>query len=54
MASTDKQKMETLAKTFAKVHSIENLSDKLLKRRQELNKMYENVCMEKQEIDSNG
>lgn len=27
VACTDKEKIETLAKTFAKVHSIENLSD---------------------------
>jgi len=31
VARTDKEKVEILAKTFAKVHSIENLSDRFLK-----------------------
>ncbi len=47
MAITNKEKKEVLAKTFAKVHSIENLNDKFLKRRLELSKIYENVHMKK-------
>ncbi len=31
MAITNKEKTEVLAKTFAKVHSIESLNDKFLK-----------------------
>ncbi len=53
MAITNKEKTEVLAKTFAKVHSIENLNDKFLKRRQELSKIYGNVHMKKQGVDSN-
>uniref|UniRef100_A0A8C2FGS7 Reverse transcriptase domain-containing protein n=1 Tax=Cyprinus carpio TaxID=7962 RepID=A0A8C2FGS7_CYPCA len=48
VAITNKEKTEVLAKTFSKVHSIENLSDKFLNRRQELSRIYENVHEKKQ------
>lgn len=48
VAITNKEKTEVLAKTFSKVHSIENLSDKFLNRRQELSRVYENVHVKKQ------
>ncbi len=44
MAIINKEKTEVLAKTFAKVHSIENLNDKFLKGRQEPSKIYVSRC----------
>ncbi|KAI2645235.1 hypothetical protein H4Q32_023867 [Labeo rohita] len=51
VAITNKEKTEVLAKTFAKVHSTENLSDKFLNRRQELSRIYEYI--KKQGADNN-
>lgn len=52
MAITNKEKAEVLATTFAKIHSIENLDDTFLKRRQEISKIH-NVRIKKERTDSN-
>lgn len=52
MNVTNKEKTEVLAKTFAKIHSIENLDEKFLKRRQEISKVYKNVHTKKQGVDN--
>lgn len=52
MNVTNKEKTEVLAKTFAKIHSIENLDEKFIKRRLEISKVHKNVHTKKQGVDN--
>ncbi len=42
-----------LAQTFAKAHSIENLDEAFLTRRQQIMSIYGNTCKKKQDFNSN-
>jgi len=50
VAITDKATL--LAQTFAKAHSIDNLDDTFLTRRQQIKNVYGDVCKKKQEFNN--
>uniref|UniRef100_A0A8C2IDK7 ribonuclease H n=1 Tax=Cyprinus carpio TaxID=7962 RepID=A0A8C2IDK7_CYPCA len=52
VAIADKDKAIMLAQTFAKAHSIENLDDTFLTRRQQINNIYGDSCKKKQDFNN--
>lgn len=52
IAITNKEKVTMLAQTFAKAHSIENLDDVFLTKRQQIMELYGDVCMKKIDFNS--